>query len=111
MHPVLTITEIFRLILEFMDRGTAVVCARVCKTWSDMALDRIWRTISQDDDTLGGLFNPLLVREFVLDLVRWPGWCWSRVLLNLCCNIEQEGNRSCVVEVPLIRKTSADFVP
>ncbi|KAJ8583878.1 hypothetical protein M405DRAFT_774890, partial [Rhizopogon salebrosus TDB-379] len=45
LHRALLIPELLNNILSLMDRDESAVNARVCKQWSDIALDLIWREV------------------------------------------------------------------
>lgn len=45
MHRTLTIPEIIHEIIRHADRNTAVTCARVCRLWSEMAIDDTWNAL------------------------------------------------------------------
>lgn len=45
MHKALTLSEILNLIFAFLPRSANATNARVCKTWSDSALDDVWYEI------------------------------------------------------------------
>lgn len=55
MHPVLTIPELLDLIFGFMDRASNINNACVCRQWSEIALDTLWREV----DSLRLLFSLL----------------------------------------------------
>jgi hypothetical protein len=55
MHPVLSIPELLDLIFSFMDRASNVNNACVCRQWSEIALDNLWREV----DNLLLLFSVL----------------------------------------------------
>lgn len=48
-HRVLFITELLDIIFSFLDRDSNVTNACVCKRWSDIALDVVWKEV---DDLL-----------------------------------------------------------
>lgn len=48
-HRVLFIPELLDIIFGFLDRDTNVTNACVCKRWSDIALDVVWKEV---DDLL-----------------------------------------------------------
>ena len=50
MHQALSIIEINTCIIDFADRRAAAACACVCKLWSEIALDKIWRKIDLEAD-------------------------------------------------------------
>ncbi|OAX37634.1 hypothetical protein K503DRAFT_719480 [Rhizopogon vinicolor AM-OR11-026] len=56
-HRVLFIPELLQNILSFMDRADNVFNACVCKQWSEIALDLIWREVN-DLPRLLGLLRP-----------------------------------------------------
>ena len=45
MHRVLRIPELLQIIFGILDLPSNRVNARVCKQWSDIALDILWREI------------------------------------------------------------------
>ena len=45
MHRVLRIPELLQIIFSILDLPSNTVNARVCKQWSDIALDILWREI------------------------------------------------------------------
>ena len=45
MHHVHNIDEIITQIIDDCDWRTTVACARVCKLWSEIALNKIWHTL------------------------------------------------------------------
>jgi hypothetical protein len=45
-HRVLLIPELLQNILSFLDRADTVANACVCKQWSEIALDLIWREVN-----------------------------------------------------------------
>jgi F-box-like len=55
MHPVLSIPELLDLIFSFMGRTSNTNNACVCKQWSEVALDNVWREV----DDLHLLFSVL----------------------------------------------------
>src|ERR1700733_12618001 len=46
VDQVLSIDELLSLIFGFMSQGCNAVNARVCKKWSVIALDRLWRKVT-----------------------------------------------------------------
>lgn len=58
MHRVLAIPELLDMIFGFLDEGSNASNARVSKQWSDIALDTLWRDVS-DLHRLFGLLAPL----------------------------------------------------
>ena len=62
MHGALTLPEIISRIIDCTDEADdANSCATVCKTWSGIALDRIWRFRMRD---YGSESTPALLRKF-----------------------------------------------
>ena len=47
MHRVLRIPELLQMIFCTLDLPSNAVNARVCKQWSDIALDILWREIDE----------------------------------------------------------------
>ena len=47
MHRVLRIPELLQMIFGILDLPSNTVNARVCKQWSDIALDILWREIDE----------------------------------------------------------------
>ena len=47
MERALNVREIMEMVIEHADRKSIVACARVCKFWSDVALDDIWFTLQE----------------------------------------------------------------
>jgi len=45
MHRVLRIPELLQMIFGVLDLPSNTVNARVCKQWSDIALDMLWREV------------------------------------------------------------------
>lgn len=45
MHRVLRIPELLQTVFNILDLPSNTVNARVCKQWSDIALDILWREI------------------------------------------------------------------
>lgn len=43
---VLSINELLSLVFSFMSQGCNATNARVCKKWCDIALDRLWRKVT-----------------------------------------------------------------
>lgn len=46
MHRALLLPDIFLVILSLLYRQDNARCARVCKFWSDAALDEVWREVN-----------------------------------------------------------------
>lgn len=44
MHHVLGIAEILASIFGLLDRGSNAMNARVCKQWTEVALDVVWKS-------------------------------------------------------------------
>ena len=61
MDRALTLPEIVSRIIDCTNETDAKSCATVCKTWSDIALDRIWRVRMHDYDNENTL---ALLRKF-----------------------------------------------
>lgn len=55
MHHALTITEILIRIFALLPCSSNAANARVCKIWSNLALDVIWEEVHN----VGGLFSSL----------------------------------------------------
>lgn len=49
MHRVLRIPELLQMVFAVSDPRSNTVNARVCKQWSDIALDILWREIDELD--------------------------------------------------------------
>lgn len=67
VQRVLEIPEIVELILSFLDQKEHAASACVCKQWSEIALDHLWR----DVDDLYRLFSilaPLTPTELIQSL-------------------------------------------
>ena len=47
MHRVLRIPELLQMIFGIVDLPSNTVNARVCKQWSDIALDILWREVHE----------------------------------------------------------------
>ena len=47
MHRVLRIPELLQMIFGILDLPSNAMNARVCKQWSDIALDILWREIDE----------------------------------------------------------------
>ena len=45
MHRVLRIPELLQIVFGTLDLPSNTVNARVCKQWSDIALDKLWREV------------------------------------------------------------------
>ncbi|RDB16527.1 hypothetical protein Hypma_002894 [Hypsizygus marmoreus] len=58
VHRVLDIPELLDMILRFLDDASNASNARVCKQWSEMALDILWHDV-RDLHRLFGLLAPL----------------------------------------------------
>lgn len=56
IHRVLQIPELLDMVFSFLDRPSNAINARICKKWSEIALDVLWR----DVDDLGRLFGLLV---------------------------------------------------
>ena len=63
MHRVLHIPELLQMIFSILDPPSNTVNARVCKQWSDIALDNLWREI----DELYYLFGILAPLTMTID--------------------------------------------
>ncbi|KAI0773038.1 hypothetical protein BD413DRAFT_690697 [Trametes elegans] len=59
---VLGIPEILELVFSFLETKDAAQCARVCKGWSAIALDSLWRDVD-DLHRLFSLLAPIVARE------------------------------------------------
>lgn len=57
MHPVLLLDEVFRIILDHLDRDLPALktfyrLATVCRAWKDPALDYLWASLASVDTLL-----------------------------------------------------------
>ena len=59
-HRVLRIPELLDMIFGYLDPNSNAVNARVCRRWSDIALDTLWKEVD-DLYRLFGLLAPLRV--------------------------------------------------
>lgn len=59
MHRVLAIPELLDMVFRFLDDGSNTSNARVCRQWSEIALDTLWREVN-DLYRLFGLLAPLV---------------------------------------------------
>lgn len=78
-HRILFIPELLVVIFSFLDRGTNVTNAQVCKRWSEIALDLVWKEV----DNLLGLFDllqPTYYEEADREYVR--SLCLASLTLN-----------------------------
>jgi F-box-like len=58
MHRVLGIPELLDMVFRFLDDASNASNARVCRQWSEIALDMLWRDVN-DLYRLFGLLAPL----------------------------------------------------
>src|SRR6266568_4009174 len=58
MHRVLGIPELLDMIFGFIQPSSNALNARVCKRWSEIALDSLWRDVD-DLHRLFGILAPL----------------------------------------------------
>ncbi|KAF8637721.1 hypothetical protein AX17_002624 [Amanita inopinata Kibby_2008] len=79
MQRVLCIPELLDMIFSYLDLSSNATNARVCKRWSDVALDTLWREV-EDIYRLCSLLAPLHVTDnsdyvsaghLTMPLVRW----------------------------------------
>lgn len=49
MHHILTVQEVVAHIFGFLDQASNARNARVCKAWSERALDKVWYEVSLPD--------------------------------------------------------------
>ena len=61
MHRALRILEIISFVLQHASDSTRVKCARVCKLWSEVALDLIWDQVGVPTDNLFAILRPDLL--------------------------------------------------
>ncbi len=62
MRRVLEIPEIVELIFSFLDKHSNAINAMVCKKWSELALNILWREV-EVPSRLFGKFAPLKVAK------------------------------------------------
>jgi hypothetical protein len=62
MHRVLGIPELLDMIFRFLDDASNASNARVCRQWSEIALDTLWKDVN-DLYRLFGLLAPLRKAE------------------------------------------------
>ncbi len=67
MHPILRTPEIVLIILSSLPAADAIHAASVCRLWSDLAADSIWRTLP----SLAPLLNILAPMEYEADKAQW----------------------------------------
>lgn len=60
MHRALILPEILLLTLSFLPRQDNARCARVCKFWTEAALDEVWREVDDILDVFRTL-GPIVV--------------------------------------------------
>ncbi|EIM81036.1 uncharacterized protein STEHIDRAFT_172087 [Stereum hirsutum FP-91666 SS1] len=98
MHKALTLSEILNLIFAFLPRSANATNARVCKTWSDSALDDVWYEIPDVSKAFQAL-AATVVSNGKLDYTRPPTLSeWNAFLVNcdrvriLDCNVADSPN-------------------
>ena len=69
-HRVLFIPELLDIVFSFLDRDANVANACVCKRWSQIALDVVWKEVD-DLIQLFRLLKPISQQEDLLDYVGW----------------------------------------
>ena len=67
-HRVLFIPELLDIIFNFLDRDSNIVNARVCKRWSEIALDVVWKEVD-DLIYLFRLLKPICQQEDMFEYV------------------------------------------
>ena len=72
-HRVLFIPELLDIIFSYLDRVASVTSACVCKRWSDVALDVVWREVD-DLIQLFRLLKPICQQEDMFEYV--SGLCY-----------------------------------
>lgn len=74
MHRVLGVSEIITQILSYLPTSSNAGNARVCKDWSDTALDLVWAKI----EDLDGIWGSLVETKMDVDgkLVRQMNLFW-----------------------------------
>lgn len=60
MHRVLNIPELLDMVFSFLEPESNAINARICRRWSEIALDALWRDV-RDVQLLFGLLVPLRV--------------------------------------------------
>jgi hypothetical protein len=55
---VVNVPELLSFVISFLDKHDILQCALVCKSWSTVALDVLWRTMNSATDLLG-LLGPM----------------------------------------------------
>lgn len=82
-HRILFIPELLDIIFNFLDRDANVANACVCKRWSEIALDVVWKEV---DDLLRlfRLLKPILHQEDTFEYVSSIPFCLpcSRLTLS-----------------------------
>lgn len=68
-HHILFIPELLDIVFNFLDRETNVTNACVCKRWSEIALDVVWREVD-DIIRLFRLLKPISLHEETFEYVR-----------------------------------------
>jgi hypothetical protein len=58
MHRILGIPELLDMVFRFLDEASNASNARICRQWSEIALDTLWRDVN-DLHRLFGLLAPL----------------------------------------------------
>ena len=103
MPRVLAISEILDTIMSFSDLKTAARCARVCKLWSDIALNRTWHSVSSENNLLECFFGRK-IRYHKLS----SNLCMFLLLLDIILTkfTGLFGPCSCLAEVLLLCKKS-----
>jgi hypothetical protein len=46
VHEVLSVPELLSIVFSFLEKGDVFDCATVCKLWSSIALDELWREMN-----------------------------------------------------------------
>ncbi|KAH9474987.1 hypothetical protein JR316_0012086 [Psilocybe cubensis] len=74
MHRVLNIPELLDMVFSFLEPPSNAVNARVCRRWSEIALDALWKDV-RDLELLFGLLAPLRIsggKDGYLEFERMP---------------------------------------
>lgn len=67
-HRVLFIPELLDIIFNFLDKDTNATIACVCKRWSEIALDVVWKEVD-DLISLFHLLKPIRQHEDMFEYV------------------------------------------
>ncbi|THU88632.1 hypothetical protein K435DRAFT_781968 [Dendrothele bispora CBS 962.96] len=109
MHATLRIPELLRSIFENSDRKDNIQNALVCKQWSDISLDVVWRDVHMRD--LPAFFN-LLAPVKSRSIAR----AWSRDEIDISYDFEFERDpdvndwgRFCTRYCPRVRRLLLDY--